>query len=129
MTDFATLEKRWRLLRALQDCNYDFGPIARANYEYECAESEARGNKDDPRLRAAHERCSKADDHGYRTYDEPAADAAITLVNFPAPDVAAVQVKIEAIKHHELDNYLPVKGEPFDFIEADVKRLLGELER
>lgn len=71
-------------------------------------------------VKAAEERASDL-------YFGPAEDAAIALINIAAPTPVALRFKVEAIKKRELWNHRHVVGDCFAIIEADARRLLGEV--
>lgn len=60
--------------------------------------------------------------HGQRFYD-PEHDAAVALVAVPAPDVAAIEVKLAVAQEYDLQCYATI-ADSFEIIAADAARLL-----
>lgn len=64
-------------------------------------------------------------DRHCKTYADPAVLAAVQLVRTIAPNIDAIETKIEIIKKHELDNDTRMIGDPFAIVTQDVARLRG----
>jgi hypothetical protein len=64
--------------------------------------------------------------HMAEIYD-PLVEAGLALMRTPAPDLAAVRVKHEAMSTDiSYTDYEDEEGELFNILQADVRRLIGE---
>ena len=126
----------YRALVALRDADEEFGNYARHCHAddwktYRFKQTNGTGNINHLPLHAQVEWESQvkssndALDLHCETYADPAVMAAIHLVLTNAPDVDALETKIQIIKKHELDNYTPMTVDPFSVITQDVARLRG----
>ncbi len=123
-------------LRALRDAEAAFGALARAE-ETNRAERESvaklygtrpnasKSPEGSAAFNAAFAAISKAEQTFDREFATPLDQAAQLLVLTPAPDLAAITVKIGVIAAFELDNDSAMPREPIDIIKEDAARLAG----
>lgn len=120
---------RWRALAALCDADAEFGRWNRA--QGQLAE-QRRSIIEGPaaaratalrKIEAAH---TDAFADFLAEFDEPAMRAALALIETPAPDAAGIDLKLEAIRRHELDLNPKIGVDLAACIRADVARLFGE---
>ena len=126
-----------RYLRAklLRDAQYAFGPVAYLGEEHQLLrrsiETEAgslgRAEAADmpavTELKKLGEQLGAAEDVAYYQYSRPVDRAALLVMNTPAPDLAAVDAKIEMIKREDLHRMPDDRLLPFAIVEADIRRL------
>jgi hypothetical protein len=117
-----TMRREWernlaayRIAAALTDAGASFGPFARENDAFDLAKrrlEDRHGSitraKLEPEAGAewaeVWARMGEAEEVRYRELLKPMWAAAIRLVLTPAPDLEAALIKVEIIKHEELDN-------------------------
>lgn len=127
---WASCYAHYRGLLILRDADVAFGAVAEAKYEHEMAvqRADARcGSRQEAlaqcEVKAAQQTMIAADYHHHATYGEPLEAAAIAAVLAPAPDLAAVELKIGLIRAFELDNRVDMPRRPMEIIEQDVAAL------
>lgn len=124
----------YRALVALSDADQAFGTYARhchdddwKTYYFKKKYGTLDFNHLPPHAKAEREDRVQASNDALdlhcETYVDPAAMAAIRLVLTNAPDIDALETKIQIIKKHEFDNYTPMTVDPFAVITQDVARL------
>jgi hypothetical protein len=127
---WAACYSRYRSLLILRDADAAFGSLAHASYAREMAiqraetrcgsRREAMAQRD---VKAACRALCGAEEQHYQKYGDPLEAAAIEVVMARAPDLAAVEFKLELIRKFELDNSRDVPRPPMEIIEADVAAL------
>lgn len=121
---------RWRALAALCDADAEFGRWNRvqgqlAEQRRSIIEGPAAARATALRkIEAAH---TDAFADFLAEFDEPATRAALALIETPAPDAAGIDLKLEAIRRHELDLNPTIGVDLAACIRADVVRLFGEM--
>jgi hypothetical protein len=124
----------YRYCRALMEANEKFGPYhaAMENFDHERdriskeyggwqrARSTPDGKKQADR---AWEACNAAEKEYSAEYLEPVWAAARKLVSTPAPDLAALRIKIEVIDREEVWNDAQFAGDTWDIVNEDAARL------
>ncbi len=135
---WASAVTRYKIADALYRANDAFGRGKAANEEHDrevyageqaCGTFLAASKHPvfGPRMAAALTAANAADDRAHYEIIKPADAAAIMLALTPAPDADALLFKVEVIARYELDNHRDFPGNPFDHIEAEAKRLAGEV--
>jgi hypothetical protein len=125
---------RWRSSNLLMRADEQFGDYRHESDEQELERAELVARygsipaaKADPAGREAWEslwaRMSATEERRNRRFIARADRAAAVLMLTPAPDMEAIELKIEVIKEHELDNWKGMPREPIDVIAEDLRRL------
>ncbi|MBR2270166.1 MULTISPECIES: hypothetical protein [Sphingobium] len=129
---WAACYAQYRGLLILRDADVAFGAVAEAKYEHEMAVQRAEaqcGSRQEVlaqrEVKVAQRAMIAAEDHHHATYGEPLEAAAIAAVLVPAPDLAAVELKMGLIRAFELDNRVDMPRRPMEIIEQDVAALSG----
>lgn len=129
---WAACYAQYRGLLILRDADVAFGAFAEAKYEHEMAvqRADARcGSRQEAmaqcEVQVARRTMIAAEHQHHATYGEPLEAAAIAAVLAPAPDLAAVELKMGLIRAFELDNRVAMPRRPMEIIEQDVAALSG----
>lgn len=124
---------RYRGFAVLYDADTSFGPLSAANTNLELRQHWGRPKNEDQReaweaaTSAAYDKERHELSRHMREIYEPAIQAALALIRTPAPDLAAVRIKHDAINSElGIMDYEDRDEELFDIIRADVRRLIGE---
>lgn len=129
--------RTYEALELLQKANEEFGPEFRANEQVQIAtitlekrfgpHDQARKCAEYNDLRAAALTAYDRDsDLANDAYYEPARLAAIALARTPAPDIAAMRIKVAAIRGYALEQYVD-GADVFDFVRDDALRIAGDI--
>lgn len=131
---------RFQILLAMQRADDKFGKLAMAELEAKVGRLEIikRHGTDDPRklcergraeLQAVYDAQDAANEASLAEFYEPLHHAAVALLRTPAPDFAAVQIKIQAINELHVDTCDEfADGEAYQLIQAELRALLAEAE-
>ena len=125
--DWAACYSRYLSLLILRDADAAFGMLAGAEYkrdmaiqqaETRCASrQEVMAQRD---VKAACRALCAAEEQHHQKYGYPLESAAISTVMAPAPNLTAVEVKLELIRRFELDKSRGLPCTAMEIIEADV---------
>lgn len=125
---------RYRALNAIFQASKAFGPFYDAKEALAWAEIDAKEkygtlaraqHANDPALQEAYAANDEENNRLLEKHDNPAFEAAVLLVQTPAPDLSAVEYKLGVIQAHELHLY-PHLPNPFELVEADALAFLRE---
>jgi hypothetical protein len=131
---------RFHILYAMSDADEKFGKLAEANLAARVArlEIEQRHGTSNPtrlcdkgraELRAVMDAETAACDASNTEFGEPLYSAAIALLRAPAPDFAAVKIKMEMINDLHVDTCEELaEGEAYAIIQGELAALLREAE-
>jgi len=124
----------YQLARVLVDADQTFGTLNMASEAHERErqrvvaefgswERAVRERGDDERARRAYAACRAAEQENLELYCEPMWAAARALVSTPAPDLAAIKIKLEVITKEEVWIDGTFDGDCWEIVKADAARL------
>ena len=127
----------YRIAAALSEADASFGRFARENETFNVARRQhrhrsvnhAKSESDGVSWEEAWCRMGLAEKARLETFLEPMWEAARCLAKTSAPTLEATLIKVEIIKHEELDNDSEMGCDPFELVAEDFARIGREVQQ